>query len=100
MTGSKARSESRPGLPAAPIDGRTLLRLSRDSSREALDRLREQGPEAIAEALQELTPARRGEVLELSEQVDEIVPLLPEAEFTATVRGAVASRHQTDHGPS
>ena len=36
----------------------------------------------------ELTPARRGEVLELAERVDEIVPLLPEAEFAATVRGA------------
>jgi hypothetical protein len=88
VAGPTGREDADRRLPAAPIDGRTLLQLGRDSSQEALDRLREHSPEELAGALLELVPARRAEVLELAERVDEIVPLLPEAEFTTTVREA------------
>lgn len=75
-------------MPAAPVDGETLLRLGRDGAGDALEQLRQYSPEELAGALRELSPARRVEFLETAERVDEIVPLLSEAEFTSTVRGA------------
>jgi hypothetical protein len=42
-------------------------------------------PEAIAEALQELMPVLRNEILELVDCVDEVVPLFPEAELASTI---------------
>ena len=86
LTGSNVRDRDR--LPAPPLDGETALRLGRDSSEDALEKLRGYAPDEIAGALQELTPAKRMEFLELAERVDEIVPLLPEAEFTTTIVGA------------
>lgn len=75
-------------LPAAPIDGETLLKLGRASSQDALEQLRRHSPEALAGALLELAPSQRVEFLETAERLDEIVPLLPEAEFARTLRGA------------
>ncbi len=80
--------DSKSQLPAAPVDGETLLRLGRADSEESLAQLRQYAPEELAGALQDLVPSRRVEFLETAERVDEIVPLLPEAEFTSTVRGA------------
>jgi hypothetical protein len=71
----------------APISGHTILTLGRDGADDALQELRRYSPEQLSRALQELTPVQRVEFLETAERVDEIVPLLPEAEFTRTVRG-------------
>jgi len=79
--------DSSPRLPAAAIDGETILRLGRAGDAEALEALRRHSPEALANALQQLSPALRMEFLETAERVEEIVPLLPEAEFASTVRG-------------
>lgn len=65
-----------------------MLELGRAGSGGALERLRQYAPEALAAALRDLDPARRVEFLETAERVDEIVPLLPEADFTSTVRGS------------
>jgi hypothetical protein len=87
LVASTERDSSNP-LPVAPIDGQTLLQLGRAGSTETLELLRRHSPEALAGALRRLTPAERMEFLETAERVDEIVPLLSEAEFTSTVRGA------------
>jgi hypothetical protein len=42
-------------------------------------------PDAIAEALQDVKPALRNQILELADRVDEVVPLLPEAELASTI---------------
>lgn len=70
------------------MDGRTILRLARAGTQEALAQLGEASPTELANALRELEAVERVEVLEAAVQVDEVVPLLPEAEFTLTVRGA------------
>ena len=64
------------------------LKLARAGTAAALEQLRRYSGPDLAGAVQALAPAQRVEFLELAERVDEIVPLLPEAEFTATVRGA------------
>jgi hypothetical protein len=74
--------------PTVQIEGEKLLALGRDSSADALDELRRYSPEELAAALQQLPVAKRAEFLETADRVDEIVPLLPVGEFTATVRGA------------
>ena len=85
LAGSDVR-DSKSWLPSAPVDGEKLLELGRSGSTDALEELRRYSPDQLAIALRELTPARRVEFLETAERVDEIVPLLPEAEFTSTVR--------------
>jgi len=70
-----------------PIAGVTILALGRDGTEVALEELRRHSPEQLSRGLQELPPTQRVEFLETAERVDEIVPLLPEAEFTRTLRG-------------
>ncbi len=69
-----------------PIDGPGVLGLARSGSPAALERLRELSPSAVAEALQQLPARQKYEFLELSDQLGEIVPLLPEVEFISTIR--------------
>lgn len=78
--------DSNPTLPVSTPHGGDLLRLTRSGTDLDRTRLRQFSPEQIAGAVVELAPDERLEVLENAERVDEIVPLLPEAEFTATVR--------------
>ncbi|MGH0029367.1 MAG: DUF6178 family protein [Myxococcota bacterium] len=90
---SLAETTGRDRALGRPLDGGTLLRLGRSDDPEARAELRAHAPEAIAHALLDLAPAQRAAFLELSERVEEIVPLLPEAAFTATVRGAGIEEH-------
>ncbi len=72
--------------PAArPLPGRTLSRLARKDERRLRQRLAEMAPDQIAVALQELVPDLRNEILEVVECIDEVVPLLPEAELASTI---------------
>lgn len=86
MTGSTQRARRTP-VQKAPIAGFTILALGRDGTSDALRQLRQYSTEQLSRGLQELSPAERVEFLETAERVDEIVPLLPETEFTRTVRG-------------
>ncbi|MBW2232651.1 MAG: hypothetical protein JRG92_20830 [Deltaproteobacteria bacterium] len=79
-------SESRKTLTRTVLDGAEALRLARSGSAAALERLRDCSPDELAAAVQELPAVRRAEFLELSERVEEIVPLLPETELTSMIR--------------
>lgn len=65
-----------------------MLELARTGTAAAVEQLRGYSPRELAGAVQALAPAQRLEFFENAERVDEIVPLLPEAEFASTVRGA------------
>ena len=77
--------DSKPARRAVPISGRALSRLARKDERRLRERLAEMTPGEIAGALQELLPVLRNEILEVVECVDEVVPLLPEAELASTI---------------
>jgi hypothetical protein len=79
-------SESRKSLSRDAPDGAEVLRLVRRGTPADLERLRDCAPEDLARALQTLPVDERAELLELSDRVDEIVPLLPPAELTSTIR--------------
>jgi len=70
--------------PVRPT-GRALSRLARKDQRRLSARLAEMSAPEIAEALQELVPVLRNEILELVDCVDEVVPLFAEAELASTI---------------
>ena len=76
--------DSKP-TPAKVLPGRTLSRLARKDERRLRQRLAEMTPDQIAGALQDLVPGLRNEILELVECIDQVVPLLPEAELASTI---------------
>lgn len=73
-------------LARTGLSGHEALELTRDGGPSALARLNELPAPALAGALLELPPDARAELLELSDRVDEIVPLLPEAQLVHTIR--------------
>lgn len=77
--------DSKPASLSNRPSGRVLSRLARKDQRRLSARLAEMSAPAIAEAVQELTPVLRNQVLELVECVDEVVPLLPETELASTI---------------
>jgi hypothetical protein len=83
---SSDSKENLPSLEVPYIDGAGLLRLARANTDEARGLLRQLTPDQIAQAVLDLQPAQRAEFLEVAERVEEIVPLLPEIEFTNTLR--------------
>ncbi len=74
-----------PSLETPYVNGAGLLRLARADTDEARDLLRQLTPDQIAQGVLDLQPAQRAEFLEVAERVEEIVPLLPEIEFTNTL---------------
>ncbi len=83
--GGVALPDSKPAPPPVRLSGRTLSRLARKDHRRLSARLAEMSPGEISDALLELLPALRNEILELVDYVDEVVPLLPEAELAGTI---------------
>ncbi len=84
---SKALERSTSRQPTTTLSGEAVLKLARLASDEALARLDSLAPRDVANAIQVLEPSQRLEVLELSDRVDEIVPLFDEVEFAMTLRG-------------
>ncbi len=74
--------------PTPPPSGEEVLEIARRGNNEAVARLHRLDSRDVANALQDLEPSQRLEVLELSDRVDEIIPLLSEVQFTMTLRGA------------
>lgn len=71
---------------AAPLSGTELLLLGRRDRADARGRLRRLSAEEQARACSELRAELRSEFLMLCDCPEEVVPLLPEAEFAHTIR--------------
>ena len=85
---AKSDENSTPRLPATDVSPNAILERVRSGANEALALLDSLDPRDVAAALLVLEPSRRLEVLELSDRVDEILPILTEVEFTMTLSGA------------
>ena len=86
---SDDRAASVPGmeLPRAFVpEARRLLRLARDDRREAERALAALPPEQQATVVCEAPLSIRRQVIELLPSPEEVIPLIPEAEFTYTCR--------------
>lgn len=70
------------------LSGPGLLRLSRSSRAAARRALARITPAQQAEACRELRPEVRSEFLMLCDHPEQVVPLLPEAELTITIRSS------------
>jgi hypothetical protein len=79
-------NDKRGALGRIRLSGTDALALTRDGGPDALARLNDLPVEALASAVLELPPDVRVELLELSDRVHEIVPLLPEAQLVHTIR--------------
>jgi hypothetical protein len=79
-------TKSKSSIQTVAADGESVLELARRETDEGRSQLRDLAPEQIAEAVQQLPPLQRLEFFELAERLDEIVPHLPETEFTSTIR--------------
>ena len=66
--------------------GPQLLRLARRNRSEAIEKLRALPPDRQARACLDLRPALRSDFLDLVDSPESVVPLLPEAELTITLR--------------
>ncbi len=73
-------------VPARARPGRRLLELARDGSEAARAQLATLAPEAIVDELHALEPDERVEALACLPHVEEVVPLIPEAEWVHTLR--------------
>ncbi|MEE2703552.1 MAG: DUF6178 family protein [Myxococcota bacterium] len=71
--------------PSANL-GPQLLRLARRNRSEAIEKLRALPPDRQARACLDLRPALRSDFLDLVDSPESVVPLLPEAELTITLR--------------
>lgn len=74
-------------LVAMGVDPSALLDLARDTSESAREQLRSLTPVQLASAVTALTTKDRADFLLHVERVEEIVPEIPAAELTTTIRG-------------
>jgi len=63
-----------------------VAELAKAGDAAAVERLQGYSAQQLADSVLSLPTPKRAEILELLDRVDEIVPLLPEADFTSTVR--------------